>query len=196
MNRAALEGSSIFLPNFLILVVVIKICHISLVKGTSDRENACSPILKSQLLSRLVFPWQYAERKETTMKVKMKLNAFKERFANAKRIAFGRVYPMLMGMAFGVVPACASGDLVSNATTIMNGIYGDILGISSVAAGICGSVCLLGLMFSKEQKNVDASAKWLKRIVLCWLGIILMASIIRYALNKTNGMAETTLPTS
>lgn len=127
----------------------------------------------------------------------MKIKSLREKFANAKYVAFGKVYPMLMGMTFGVVPAFASGgDIVSNATTLMNGIYGDILGISSVAAGICGTVCLLGLMFSKDQKNVDTSAKWLKRIVLCWLGIVLMASIIRYALNKTSGMAETTLPTS
>lgn len=114
----------------------------------------------------------------------------------AKDIAFGRIYPMLFGMSFGIVPVWATGDFVSNATSLMNGIYGDILGISSVSAGICASICLFLLMFSKDQKNVDASAKWLKRIVLCWLGIVLMASIIRYALNKTNGMAETTLPTS
>ena len=133
--------------------------------------------------------------------MKMKCASLKERFAGAKRIAFGKVYPMLMGMAFGVVPAFAegeasSGDVVTNAKTLMNSIYGDILGISSVAAGICGSVCLLTLMFSKDQKNVDVSAKWLKRIVICWVGIILMASILRYVLNKTKGMSETTLPTS
>lgn len=133
--------------------------------------------------------------------MKMKCASLKERFAGAKRIAFGKVYPMLMGMAFGVVPAFAegeapSGDVVTNATTLMNSIYGDILGISSVAAGICGSVCLLTLMFSKDQKNVDVSAKWLKRIVICWVGIILMASILRYVLNKTKGMSEATLPTS
>ena len=90
----------------------------------------------------------------------------------------------------------ARGNRYPNATTIMNSIYADILGISSVAAGICGSVCLLTLMFSKDQKNVDVSAKWLKRIAICWVGIILMASILRYVLNKTNGMSETTLPTS
>lgn len=129
--------------------------------------------------------------------MKMKCASLKERFAGAKRIAFGKVYPMLMGMAFGVVPAFAEGgDVVTNATTLMNSIYGDILGISSVAAGICGSVCLLTLMFSKDQKNVDVSAKWLKRIVICWVGIILMASILRYVLNKTKGMSEVTLPTS
>ena len=113
--------------------------------------------------------------------MKMKCASLKERFISAKNIAFGKVYPMLMGMSFGVIPAFAEGD---------------ILGISSVAAGICGSVCLLTLMFSKDQKNVDVSAKWLKRIAICWVGIILMASILRYVLNKTNGMSETTLPTS
>ena len=118
-------------------------------------------------------------------------------YTKAKGVAFGEIYPILFGMSFGMVPAWASGgDIVSNATTLMNGVYGDILGISSVAAGICATICLFLLMFSKDQKNVDASAKWLKRIVLCWLGIVLMASIIRYALNKTSGMTETTLPTS
>ena len=133
--------------------------------------------------------------------MKMKCSSLKERFISAKNIAFGKVYPMLMGMSFGVIPVFAegeaqNGDIVTNATTIMNSIYADILGISSVAAGICGSVCLLTLMFSKDQKNVDVSAKWLKRIAICWVGIILMASILRYVLNKTNGMSETTLPTS
>lgn len=126
--------------------------------------------------------------------MKIELSSVKKKFANAKNVAFGKVYPMLMGMTFGVVPAFADGgDIVENATSLMNGLYGDIVGISSVAAGICGTVCLLGLMFSKDQKNVDASAKWLKRIVICWLGIILMASILRYVLNKTSGMGSTTL---
>lgn len=131
------------------------------------------------------------------MHLKKIIGSLKERYTKAKGVAFGEIYPILFGMSFGMVPAWASGgDIVSNATTLMNGVYGDILGISSVAAGICATICLFLLMFSKDQKNVDASAKWLKRIVLCWLGIVLMASIIRYALNKTSGMTETTLPTS
>ena len=71
-------------------------------------------------------------------------------------------------------------DIFSRAENLMNTFYGDVAGIATVAAGVCAAVCFLMLIFSKNQRAVDESRSWLKRIAICWLGIMLINAIIAY----------------
>ncbi len=59
-------------------------------------------------------------------------------------------------------------DMWSKAKTIMQDVYAQILGISTIAAIMTASVALLLMNFSKSGKTVDESRAWLKRIIISW----------------------------
>lgn len=62
---------------------------------------------------------------------------------------------------------------------LMNTFYLDLAGITTVTAGLCAAVCLF-LMFFGSQQSVEKGKSWLKRIILCWFGIMFMGLIIAY----------------
>lgn len=76
--------------------------------------------------------------------------------------------------------ATTGNDIFSKAKDIFNSLYKDIAGISTVAAGVCGAVCLFLMFFSKNPKTVEESTSWFKRILICWIGIMLISSIFAY----------------
>ena len=55
-----------------------------------------------------------------------------------------------------------------------------IAGILSVTAGCVAGICLYLMFFSKNRNTVEESIAWLKRIAVCWIAIMLMASIIYF----------------
>lgn len=59
-------------------------------------------------------------------------------------------------------------------------LYKSIAGISSVTAGCVAGICLYLMFFSKNRNTVEESIAWLKRIAVCWIAIMLMASIIYF----------------
>ena len=59
-------------------------------------------------------------------------------------------------------------DMWSKAKTIMQDVYTQILGISTIAAIMIASVALLLMNFSQSGKTVDESRAWLKRIIISW----------------------------
>lgn len=71
-------------------------------------------------------------------------------------------------------------DIFAKFQTIMQTIYGKICGIASVTAGCVAAVCLFLMFFSKRQQTVDESIQWLKRIVVCYVAIMLIAAILRF----------------
>ena len=70
--------------------------------------------------------------------------------------------------ATGEEGAKATDDMWSKATEIMKDVYGEVVGISTIAAVVTAAVALLLMNFSKNGKTVDESRAWLKRIIISW----------------------------
>lgn len=65
--------------------------------------------------------------------------------------------------------AHAAGETIwSKASEIMQDVYTQILGISTIAAIVTASIALLLMNFSKSGRTVDESRAWLKRIIITW----------------------------
>ena len=66
-------------------------------------------------------------------------------------------------------PAFAAGeDVWDKAEEIMKDVYNQILGISTIAAIVTAATALLLMNFSRNNRTVDESRAWLKRIVITW----------------------------
>lgn len=88
---------------------------------------------------------------------------------------------MLLGsMAVVQMHATEGSDIFTKAKGMMNTLYKSIAGISSVTAGCVAGICLYLMFFSKNRNTVEESIAWLKRISVCWIAIMLMASIIYF----------------
>ena len=88
---------------------------------------------------------------------------------------------MLLGsMAEVQMHAAEGSDIFTKAKGMMNTLYKSIAGISSVTAGCVAGICLYLMFFSKNRNTVEESFAWLKRIAVCWIAIMLMASIIYF----------------
>lgn len=88
---------------------------------------------------------------------------------------------MLLGsMAVVQMHATEGSDIFTKAKGMMNTLYKSIAGISSVTAGCVAGICLYLMFFSKNRNTVEESIAWLKRIAVCWIPIMLMASIIYF----------------
>ena len=88
---------------------------------------------------------------------------------------------MLLGsMVVVQMHATEGSDIFTKAKGMMNTLYKSIAGISSVTAGCVAGICLYLMFFSKNRNTVEESIVWLKRIAVCWIAIMLMASIIYF----------------
>lgn len=88
---------------------------------------------------------------------------------------------MLLGsMAVVQMHATEGSDIFTKAKGMMNTLYKSIAGISSVTAGCVAGICLYLMFFSKNRNTVEESIAWLKQIAVCWIAIMLMASIIYF----------------
>ncbi|MFR5702481.1 MAG: hypothetical protein ACLUD0_11800 [Eubacterium ramulus] len=89
---------------------------------------------------------------------------------------------MLLGsMAVVQMHATEGSDIFTKAKGMMNNpVCNPLQGFSSVTAGcVAAFVCSL-MFFSKNRNTVEESIAWLKRIAVCWIAIMLMASIIYF----------------
>lgn len=67
------------------------------------------------------------------------------------------------------VSAASSGTTIwTKASEIMQDVYTQVLGISTIAAVVTASIALLLMNFSKSGRTVDESRAWLKRIIITW----------------------------
>lgn len=88
-----------------------------------------------------------------------------------------------VGNALGMVmaeEAQGGGSLFEQAESAMHTVYTDILGIATMAAVVCAAVCLFLMYFSRNGRTVDESRSWLKRIVVCWITLMLLGAIATY----------------
>lgn len=88
--------------------------------------------------------------------------------------------------AFMVLLACMQITFAATETmwdrfkTIMNDFYLKLLGISTIVAVTMASVALIVRMVSRNQKAVEESTAWLKRIFITWIILNSLGLIVAY----------------
>ena len=70
-------------------------------------------------------------------------------------------------------------DIWSRFSTIMKDVYGELVGISTIAA-VTAAVALLIRMISRNQRAVDEATSWLKRIIVTWLVLNTLGFAVAY----------------
>ena len=84
-------------------------------------------------------------------------------------------------MTFMKMNAYAANDTIwTKASEIMQDVYTQVLGISTIAAIVTASIALLLMNFSKSGKTVDESRAWLKRIIITWAILNSLGFIMAY----------------
>ena len=83
--------------------------------------------------------------------------------------------PLLSDSAFA-----ADNKIWQKASAIMNDIYTQILGVSTIAAIVTASIALLLMNFSKSGRTVDESRAWLKRIIITWAVLNSLGFLMAY----------------
>ena len=76
--------------------------------------------------------------------------------------------------------AFAADTIRTKASAIMQDVYTQILGISTVAAVVTAAVALLLMNFSRSGRTVDESRAWLKRIIITWAILNSLGFIMAY----------------
>ena len=83
--------------------------------------------------------------------------------------------PLLSDSAFA-----ADNTIWQKASAIMNDIYTQILGVSTIAAIVTASIALLLMNFSNSGRTVDESRAWLKRIIITWAVLNSLGFLMAY----------------
>lgn len=65
-------------------------------------------------------------------------------------------------------------------STIMQDLYGKLVGISTVVAVTVASVSLLVRLISRNQRAVDEATSWLKRIIVTWIILNTLGFAVAY----------------
>ena len=65
-------------------------------------------------------------------------------------------------------------------SAIMQDVYTQILGISTIAAVVTAAIALLLMNFSRSGRTVDESRAWLKRIIITWAILNSLGFIMAY----------------
>ena len=82
----------------------------------------------------------------------------------------------MMMLADGAMAA----TIWEKASEMMQDVYTQILGISTIAAVVTAAVALLLMNFSKSGRTVDESRVWLKRIIITWAVLNSLGFIMAY----------------
>ena len=85
--------------------------------------------------------------------------------------------------------APSSTDIWGRAKEIMQDVYLNILGVSTIAAVVTSAIALLLMNFSKNGKTVDESRAWLKRIIITWVILNSLGLIMAYIVPMFSGGA-------
>lgn len=66
-------------------------------------------------------------------------------------------------------------------------LYNKFLSISTIAACVAASVCLILMNFSTDDRAVATSRAWLKRILISWVILNVLGYIMTYLAHITQG---------
>ena len=103
-------------------------------------------------------------RKKSTVISKLRERFRKMNVGRGLYMAF--IMPTMLSMIS--TRAFAADTIWTKASAIMQDVYTQILGISTVAAVVTAAVALLLMNFSRSGRTVDESRAWLKRIIITW----------------------------
>ena len=95
-------------------------------------------------------------------------------------------------MPMMIVSAFAVDDMWTVANKIIVDVYGKIVGVSTVLAGLMSAVAVIGAKLSNNQHKVDQAWDWLKRIWIAWAIINGIGAFIAYVAPLFNGLATLT----
>ena len=87
---------------------------------------------------------------------------------------------MLTLMSTIQISYAAKYSITNKFVTIFDNIKGDLIIFSSSAAGVCVVVCLLTLVFTKNERATQLAYNWLKRIIVCYVCIISITSLYNF----------------
>ena len=87
---------------------------------------------------------------------------------------------MITMLAYMIEPVYANVTIWEKASEIMADVYGQVVGISTIAAIVTAAIALLMMNFSRSGRTVDESRAWLKRIVITWAIINGLGFIMSY----------------
>lgn len=88
--------------------------------------------------------------------------------------------------------AAAVDDMWTVASRIIVDVYGKIVSISTVLAGLMSAVAVIGAKLSNNQHKVDQAWDWLKRIWIAWAVINGIGAFIAYVAPLFSGLATLT----
>lgn len=66
-------------------------------------------------------------------------------------------------------------------------LYNKFLSVSTIAACVAASLCLILMNFSTDDRAVATSRAWLKRILVSWVILNVLGFIMAYLVNLTQG---------
>lgn len=96
---------------------------------------------------------------------------------------------LTLTMPMMIVSAFAVDDMWTVANKIIVDVYGKIVGVSTVLAGLMSAVAVIGAKLSNNQHKVDQAWDWLKRIWIAWAIINGIGAFIAYVAPLFNGLA-------
>lgn len=102
------------------------------------------------------------------------------------------ILSVLLAAGMFIVPAYAVEDMWTVAQNIIVDVYGKIVGISTVLAGLMSAVAVIGAKLSNNQHKVDQAWDWLKRIWIAWVIINGIGAFIAYVAPLFKGLATLT----
>ena len=115
-------------------------------------------------------------RKKPTVISKLQERFRKMNFGRSLYMAF--IMPTMLSMFS--TRAFAADTIWTKASAIMQDVYTQILGISTIAAVVTAAVALLLMNFSRSGRTVDESRAWLKRIIITWAILNSLGFIMAY----------------
>lgn len=78
-------------------------------------------------------------------------------------------------------------DIWTWLTEALADLYGKFVSISTIAACVAASICLLMMNFSTDDRAVSSARSWLKRILISWVVLNVLGFIMAYLVPLTSG---------
>lgn len=98
---------------------------------------------------------------------------------NKMRTAYWSLVGTVSALIISMQPVMAA-TIWDRFSAIMQDIYGQIVGISTIVAVTVGAIALIIRMISRNQRAVDEATQWLKRIVITWIILNSLGFIVAY----------------
>lgn len=128
-----------------------------------------------------------SEHFQTTMKAKSAAV-----YSNMKRsllsLSVAFITSLLLSQTvFAATPGAGATDIWGWLDTALNDLYQKFLSVSTIAACVAASVCLIMMNFSTDDRAVSTSRAWLKRILVSWVVLNILGYIMVYLSGLTSG---------